>query len=83
MILSLRPAAQLTKDMLKEYFDQGLSPACAMSVYRDHMEMYPDAQLKSLADAARNPTARAVYYEHNKWRKQTLVSAVWSLSGKR
>ena len=63
---------QATKHQLREYFEQGLSPAGAMRVHLDHMKMDPDAHHQLLADAALNPNPRACYHEHDKWRKQNF-----------
>jgi len=43
-----------------------------MNVLRDKAEMDPNFPLQNLADAAVYPKSRAVYYQHDQWRKHNL-----------
>ena len=71
-LLSLRPLSQSTKAQLQTYFNDGLGPSSIMNVLRDKAEMDPNFPLQNLADAAVYPKSRAVYYQHDQWRKHNL-----------
>jgi len=64
-----RPAELSLKDLFFGYFNDGLSPAGAMSYHKHNIEMSVDFKEEYLADGCRNPIARSVYYWHNEWRK--------------
>ena len=68
-ILSLRPAATITKKRMTDCFNGGYSQ---VPTKRALMKQLKDEEVDELADAAINPRNRVIYYQYDKWRSQTL-----------
>lgn len=63
------------RQMFFDYFNSGMTPAAAVCLHESKL-MCQDNGVELLANAALNPTARSVYYLHNKWRKLHFGSVI-------
>lgn len=71
--LSLRRVDPETRSTFLKYFDDGLSAAAASEFHCNQLDMDPDVNAVVLrADAATNPSRKAVSYMYSQWREANL-----------